>query len=270
MRQLHTRLIGIATVALASMLPLSAHAISTWKAGTCVSNCVETGDEAPNVSYSAYSAAINTNGSGAYVSTGAFAQSTLAYYNGLGFGVTAPSGDTQSPNHGLDNYGYQDLILLKFDDLVKLTQVTVGWTQYDSDITVLAYTGSTTGVNVANTIVGKNAGNLTASGWSLVGSYADLVTGTAKTINDKDISSSWWIITAYNTQLGGAATGAAGTTSGLTMGVGTSFTGYDFTKLFSVAGTKGTAKIPEPASLALASIALLGVIGIRRRKQAQR
>ena len=136
MRQLHTRLIGIATVALASLLPLSAHAISTWKAGTCVSNCIESGDEAPNVSYSAYSAAINTNGSGAYVSTGAFAQSTLAYYNGLGFGVTAPSGDSQSPNHGLDNYGYQDLILLKFDDLIPKSGLMelldqLGWARED-------------------------------------------------------------------------------------------------------------------------------------------
>ncbi|WP_067063322.1 exosortase-dependent surface protein XDP1 [Roseateles chitosanitabidus] len=271
MRQLHTRLIGIAVVALASVLPLSAHALSTWTAGTCVSNCSETGDTAPNVSYSAYSAAINTSG-GAYSSTGAFAQSTLAYYSGNGFGVTAPSGDSQSPNHAIDNYGYQDLILLKFDDLVKLTQVTVGWSQYDSDITVLAYTGSTTGVNVANTITGKTASTLTGSGWSLVGSYADLVTGTAKTINSQNISSSWWIITAYNSQLGGAPTGAAGTTTGLTQGLGTSFAGYDFVKLFSVAGTATTTiKVPEPASLALASIALLGVMGIRRqRKQAQR
>ena len=45
----------------------------------------------------------------------------------------------------MDNYGYDDLILLVFDDLVTLTQVEIGLSQYDGDIAVLAYTGSTAG-----------------------------------------------------------------------------------------------------------------------------
>ncbi|WAC75496.1 PEP-CTERM sorting domain-containing protein [Roseateles sp. SL47] len=257
-----------ALLALAAGLPMAAHADSTWTAGSCLSNCAETGDAAPNVSYSAYSAAVNTSSAGAYVSTGSFASSTLAYYGGSGFGVTAPSGDAQSPNHAVDNYGYQDLILLKFDDLVKLTQVKIGWSQYDSDITVLAYTGSTSGVNVANTITGKTASSLTSSGWSLVGSYADLVSGTNKSINSQGLSSSWWIITAYNSQLGGAPTGGDGTSSGLTRGLGTSYTGYDFVKLYSVTGTTTTRQnVPEPATLALSAAALLGVAGVRRQRR---
>jgi len=44
------------------------------------------------------------------------------------------------------------LILLVFDDPVTLAELEIGLSQYDSDITVLAYTGSTAGITPGTTI----------------------------------------------------------------------------------------------------------------------
>ena len=84
----------------------------------------------------------------------------------------------------MDNYGYDDLILLVFDDLVTLTQVEIGLSQYDGDIAVVAYTGSTAGITPGTTIVGHTAATLSCvNGWLLIGSSADVVTGASTPIN---------------------------------------------------------------------------------------
>jgi hypothetical protein len=113
------------------------------------------------------------------------------------------------------------------------------------------------------------------TGWELVGNYGDMVNDTSNpynSVNGSGKTSSWWLISAYNsgfTQSAGAENRPALTD------------GDDYFKLFAVAGTTcatnlvngscggsgGGSHVPEPATLALTSVALLGVAGLRRRRQ---
>ena len=189
-----------------------------------------------------------------------FAAATIANWGaGSGLGVYGAS-DSGSPNHATDNANGTDLIALNFGTAVNLSSITLGWWAYDADITVLAYTGA--GVP---TISGKGLTSFTAAnGWTSVKNYGAATgsaTNTAGTDTDKSYTttdtttySSWWLVSAYNSNFtGGSALDAIN----------------DYVKVLAVAGTTKPVtppgKVPEPGTLALMGAAFFGIIGARRR-----
>lgn len=210
-----------------------------------------------NVTVTAYGA--QTTSGGTSYNTGYLTQ----WGAGSGFGVASRNEGLSAgqPEHAMDNNpaSVPDLILLKFDTAVALGQVTLGWTQNDADITVMAYTGAG-----GPTITGKTAATLTtggaAAGWKMITNYGDVDTAYTPTsasgsnvvyVNSSNVTSSWWLISAYNSSFGGGTLDTYNLT--------------DYVKFMSVASKD--VKVPEPASLALVGLALLGVAGTRRIKK---
>lgn len=242
---------------LAVALAGTANAATTWTVGT------NYGTISSGVTVSAISNTGGTNTAASVANNGATQTIQAATWTNTYGGIANADACSGSycdlnegvpPEHAIDNEQRYDMALLSFTSLVKLTELKLGWTQTDSDVTVMAYTGAGT-----PTLIGKTYDAL--SGWSVIGNYGDFGTA-AKTINASGVFSSYWLIGAYNPL-------AAGAKSGLDVG-------NDFVKLASVtgcvSGTTGctsttTNKIPEPGSLALVGVGLLGLLRLRKTRQ---
>jgi len=220
---------------------------SVGNVGTCSSTATGS-DPKPTASLAAWS----TTGSG-----GSFAAANLAWYSG-GFGVRNASGsDTTDPQHSMDNSGATDLIAFSFSQSVAISSVNFGWISGDNDFSLLRWVGAGTpdfGANkdLAGKVIGAGA-NFTSTGssWELVSNHKDPGVGP-ESVNSAGKTSSWWLISAYN-----AGYGSCGTNCGA---------GNDYMKLLAVAGTASTnVNVPEPGSLVLAGMALLAVVGTRRK-----
>lgn len=213
-------------------------------------------------------------------SSGAVTTNFATYSGGLGINnmdgtcptcSTGDAGDVYSsaPEHALDNNQRYEMVLLSFgpNTLVNLTSINLGWVDStkDADFTVMAFQGDVTKASVS----GLTWNSLDA-GWKLVGNYNNSSSGD-KTISTSYLSS-YWLIGAYNPLAAKSTTYT--NASGQAVAMDTS---SDYFKLKSITGdacTIGaagcgstTTKVPEPGSLALLSLGVLGLVRMRRFRQ---
>ncbi len=211
----------------------------------------------PNVVVTAWSNTVAAGAPG--LDDDKLAAQTVKLWNGLG--VSSSGESTSSPQHSTDNSGPVEMVLFSFAADIALAGVSIGWSQTDSDMTVLAYTGGG-----APSLAGKTYSQLTAvgGGWSLIShlsnvsnvssNSASIAGSAAFNTGASPIFSSYWLVGAYNP--------IVGSSPGWTRG-------DDFVKISGLTGSTkptGGGQVPEPATLLLMGAGLLGMTYVRRRE----
>ena len=277
-----TRLVSFAALAVSACFSTSSFAAASWNFSNCNSSSNFGSQSGAGTYGNSWSCADNTGNLpnntntvtvtafGGSSTVAGFTKANVSNQGSSGFGISAQHENwAGSPNHAADNNplsNVPDLFLLEFDNVVTLDSVRLGWVgrtnsngtssqrTYDADFTLMAYNGGG-----APTILGNTASNLTSggigAGWDLIqdvtGAYTSSV-ATTKSVNGgaTPVASSWWIISAYNSNYNNSTADAS----------------LDYFKLFSVSSSKETSRAPEPGTLALLGVAMTGMVAIRRRQ----
>ena len=222
--------------------------------------------------YASNNGSTTTANVSAWANTGTGGKWQAAYLSDQGrsgFGVknTATAADDANegvaPEHAIDNEQRTDAVLFSFSAKTALNSVITGWSQTDQDITLLRYVGTGSAASSLASFkltngTAPSTNMLVANGWALVGNYAYGSSGSGSTmnVNASGLSSSGWLVMAYNTAFGSTVAGRSSAGQSLSQG-------NDFFKLLAVTGKA----VPEPGSLALAGLGLFGIFAARRAKQ---
>ncbi len=237
----------------------------------------------------------NTTANTYFLSGSGYASAFLSPQGTSGFGAVSRleaqqaliGGDSTpltpgSPNHAFDSVspGTIDLLLLNFSSSVVLSQIGIGWTGGDADVTVLRWAGAGNPflADGTSTMSGDGQRNLSntlgSTGWSLVGSYANLTAdntvpfgGTARNTGATDaMASSWWLVSTFNTTLNGGGTAClAANGTATTCGAGDDSFKFNYVA-FRTPTPPPPGQVSEPASLALLGIAALAWVASSRRR----
>ncbi len=152
-----------------------------------------------------------------------------------------------APNHAIDNEsGDYDMLLLQFSAPVSLKSLSIGWVQNDSDVSLLALPSGTPADPT-----GKVWQTLLTEGWVSAGNYYDVKQNP--NVNPGDIVSKYWLVGAYNSNLGGSFLGG---NQNIT-------TGTDYFKLAGV----NACVIPEPTSFVMAALGIASSAMLLRRRR---
>lgn len=210
-----------------------------------------------------------TNGNG---SNNRLANGQLQIFSG-GLGVKNADCCVGDPNegsgpreHAVDSNGIVDGVLFKFDNAVNLTQITMGWRDTDSDLSVLRFNGDTLPAGIIGTSGSESSGKthteLINAGWQLVGNYNGPEGNTSSPFSiptNTSLASKFWLVTAYDSRfpLNGFMNPAG-------------LNSYnEYVKVISLYGNPPSNGVPEPNVLLLFGAAVAGIWLTRRRPGAR-